>query len=123
DLEFSDHDNITLKIIGAGKEYKNLKNIVIEKKLKDKVSFEGLLSREETARILSESDCLVSFSKYETFCVPIIEAWASGIPVIASDSISVNDEWDEKLGVMITDKTVKNLSAKMRHVFENYDKY
>lgn len=123
DMAFTDQDNITLKIIGAGKEYKNLKNIVKEKNIQDKVSFEGLLSREETARKLSESDCLVSFSKYETFCVPIIEAWASGIPVIASDSISVNDKWDEKLGVKITDKTIKNLSNKMRYVFENYDIY
>lgn len=119
--QFSNEKNCKLRIIGDGKELKNLKNLVKKNKMQDKVIFEGRLSREETSKKVSESDVLVSFSKSETFCVPIIEAWACGIPVITSDSISVNEIWDDKLGFKIKDSTVKNLSNYMKYVFKNYE--
>lgn len=119
--EFSNTEECKLRIIGHGKELKNLKNLVKKNKLQDKVIFEGLLSRVETSKKVSESDVLVSFSKSETFCVPIIEAWACGIPVITSDTISVNELWDDRLGFKIVDSTVMTLSKNMRYVFENYE--
>lgn len=119
--QFSNEKNCKLRIIGDGKELKNLKNLVKKNKIQDKVIFEGRLNREETAKKVSESDVLVSFSKSETFCVPIIEAWACGIPVITSDSISVNDIWDNRLGFKIIGSTVMELSNYMSHIFENYE--
>ncbi|EEB36711.1 glycosyltransferase, group 1 family protein [Anaerococcus hydrogenalis DSM 7454] len=119
--QFSNEKNCKLRIIGDGKELKNLKNLVKKNKIQDKVIFEGRLSREETSKKVSESDVLVSFSKSETFCVPIIEAWACGIPVITSDSISVNDIWDNRLGFKIIGSTVMELSNYMSHIFENYE--
>lgn len=119
--QFSNEKNCKLRIIGDGKELKNLKNLVKKNKIQDKVIFEGRLNREETAKKVSESDVLVSFSKSETFCVPIIEAWACGIPVITSDSISVNEIRDDKLGFKIKNSTVKNLSNYMKYVFKNYE--
>lgn len=119
--QFSNEKNCKLRIIGDGKELKNLKNLVKKNKIQDKVIFEGRLNRKETAKKVSESNVLVSFSKSETFCVPIIEAWACGIPVITSDSISVNDIWDNRLGFKIIGSTVMELSNYMSHIFENYE--
>lgn len=119
--QFSDIENCELRIIGDGKELKNLKNLVKKNEIQDKVIFYGRLSRVETSSKVSESDALVSFSKSETFCVPIIEAWACGIPVITSDTVSVNEVWDDRLGFKIIDSTVTGLSNYMKYVFENYE--
>lgn len=52
--------------------------------LKERVSFEGELSRDALAKHLSEASALVLPSLVETFGLPIVEAMAAGLPVVAS---------------------------------------
>lgn len=119
--KFINHINVKLRIIGSGPDEKKLINLVKSLNLNDQVFFEGRLSREQTAKKLAESDVLLSFSKSETFCVPIVEAWSCGIPVVTSDSISVNEVWDDKLGYKINNANINEFSKKMKYIYENYE--
>lgn len=94
-------NNIMLTIVGDGKERNHLEQIVQKLHLIDKVLFTGSLTREETAEAVNKLNCLVMFSRCETFGVPAIEAWASSVPVITSAGFHIMDQWDDRLGIAV----------------------
>lgn len=57
--------------------------------LKDRVITTGYLSDRELKCILSKSQVSVVTSLYEGFCLPLVESFACGVPVIANDRGSV----------------------------------
>lgn len=116
-------DNITLTIVGDGEEKENIKKIVKELNLDDKVILTGTLSREDTAQIVSESDCLICYSTFETFGVPVIEAWACGLPTISTTSCAVLDKMNERLGIEISPDDIDNLKSAMTYIYNHYDEY
>jgi len=81
------------------------------KKIKDRIKLMGLLSREETLKILSKSHILAAPSLYDEFGYMVLEALSLGIPVISSDNESFKDMVTEDCGI-ITNIKDKNIFAK-----------
>jgi glycosyltransferase involved in cell wall biosynthesis len=50
------------------------------------VVFAGHVDDDELSAYYGLADALVSLSEHEGFCVPLLEAMASGVPVLASDA-------------------------------------
>lgn len=50
-----------------------------------RIFFTGFVSREELVRLMGKAAALVFPSRYEGFGLPLLEALAAGVPVIASD--------------------------------------
>lgn len=73
-----------LYIAGSGLEEENLKELIKEKKLEDRVFLTGFISRKMIPKFLNGCDCYVCSSNFETFGVSIIEALACGKPVVAT---------------------------------------
>jgi glycosyltransferase involved in cell wall biosynthesis len=57
--------------------------------LEQRVDLRGHVSKEELARLYRGAACLVFPSRYEGFGLPVIEAMASGTPVVATTAGSV----------------------------------
>lgn len=74
-----------LVLIGAGPEEKRLKKMVKSKNIEDRVHFIPMVDKNELRGYLSKCSIFVLPSLFETFGVVILEAMASGKPVIASD--------------------------------------
>jgi glycosyltransferase involved in cell wall biosynthesis len=74
----------TARVIGDGPERRNLENFVHHHNLHDAVSFEGWLSRSDVAAAYRSATVLVQLSSYEGMSNTILEALASGLPVVAS---------------------------------------
>lgn len=83
---FKDQENVYLNIVGRGSERNNLLKIIKELRLENRVNLLGELNRQQIRDILWKSHCLVLASYVETFGIVLIEALATGIPVIASDT-------------------------------------
>lgn len=112
-----------LMIIGDGPEADNLKNLAVKLGVADQVVFTGKLDRKNTAEKVGRSHALIIFSKYETFGVPIIEAWGCGMPVIATTAAAVNEEWDNRLGVQVSPDRLDELKEAMRKMYDSIGEY
>ena len=74
--------DVKLLLIGNGKEYHNLKNLVSKLGIEDKILFETSISHDKIPSYYASANVFALPIKYGGFAIPAIEAAASGIPVI-----------------------------------------
>ncbi|SNX52921.1 glycosyltransferase [Thermoanaerobacterium sp. RBIITD] len=120
---FKDNKNVMLKIGGIGSEYEKLKKIVIENNIEDKVKFLGILTREKVKEEMQKSNVFVLASKYETFGVVLIEALATGTPVIATKCGGPNDIVKDGVGVLVKPNDINELIKALKYIYKNYQTY
>jgi|GEM_PF-1350288 len=118
-----DETDAHLTIIGAGEEKEKLETQVNTLDIMKNVTFTGTLPRNEVAKMIANADCLICYSNLETFGVPIIEAWAAGIPAISSDALGFAEYWQEGLGYIVDQNNTAELIEKMKAVIDEKDKY
>ncbi|MEG6615601.1 glycosyltransferase family 4 protein [Peptococcaceae bacterium 1198_IL3148] len=80
-----------LVIVGSGPEEENLKTIVNQSGLNNKVIFTGKLSKEDTVKCYAGSNIFVFASVTETQGLVLAEAKAAGLPVVAVDAFGVSE--------------------------------
>lgn len=120
---FKDNNKASMTIVGSGRELTRLKRLAKKLGVDKKIHFTGALSRNETARMIADSDVLVCFSKLETFGVPVIEAWYCGIPTIGTDALGFINLWDKSLGELISWEDENALCEAMQYMYTNIDLY
>lgn len=115
--------NIRLKIGGDGPELSNLKKLVHEEGVQDKVFFLGMLSRNQVKKEIESSNAFVLTSEYETFGVVLIEALALGIPVIATRCGGPESIINAEVGLLINKNSVSETVTAMSYLYENINQY
>lgn len=98
---FKNEESVNLKIVGAGPEMNNLKSLVNQYNMADRVVLLSEVGRDKLKDIYPEGDAFVLASRSETFGVVFIEAMATGMPVIATDCGGPSDFVNEKNGYLI----------------------
>ena len=73
-----------LIIAGDGDEMINLRNQINSLKIENQIKLIGRVDRKKIRELMSEADCFVLSSIYETFGVVLIEAMSCGLPVIST---------------------------------------
>jgi len=108
-------------IVGPGKkDYKNeLKNIVNENKLEDKVIFTGALYGKDKYKAYNDADVYVLPSRYEGFPNTALEAGLMRNPVILSDAIPLSAELNEENAGIVFNGDVEDLVKKLNFILEN----
>jgi len=89
----------------------------------DKVNFLGRLSREEMLKEMQVANCFVLPTRYEAFGVVLIEAMATGLPVIATRSGGPDTIVNQENGVLIEKDNVTELAAAMQEMMLNIANY
>lgn len=121
--KFFINKDFKLLIGGEGSQLKYLKKMSNELGISNQVEFLGALSREGVAKNMSECDCFVLASKYETFGVVYIEALASGKPVIGVYNGGAEEIINDKNGIIVKKDSVEDLGNAMIYISNNIDSY
>jgi len=79
-------ESYSLKIIGSGSELKNLNKLIRDRKLEDRVTLLDSMPSAQLIKEFQKASVFVLPSEQEGFGMVMIEAMASGTPVIALDS-------------------------------------
>lgn len=74
-----------LTITGSGTELQTLENLVSELGLQDSVIFTGRVNNNEMAELYQNSDVMVNPSLVDNMPISVLEALASGVPVVSTN--------------------------------------
>jgi glycosyltransferase involved in cell wall biosynthesis len=116
-------EDYILHIGGKGtlmEEYKLLaKNLGIEKKC----IFYGFIPLDEVPQFFGRLHFLVSASRFETFGIAMVEALASGLPVLATDSGGPQDFIDGENGMIVQKENVQAMTEGLKKMMAAYNTY
>jgi glycosyltransferase involved in cell wall biosynthesis len=110
---FVGRDHIRLEIGGSGPELAALRELASRLGIAGQVSFLGALGRDDVRYHMRRANLFVLPSSYETFGVVLIEAMATGLPVVATSSGGPKEIVNEKVGRLVLPDNVSELANAM----------
>ncbi len=116
-------DDVKLTIVGSGYLDSFYKERCQELGLNSYVEFVGRKNKKEIAEILNKCNMFVITSTNETFCIPGIEALASGMPVVSTKCFGPEEYIDDKCGRLVEVYDTKALAEAITDVYLNRNNY
>ncbi len=117
-------NDFELHIIGEGKNRKKLEKLSKDLGIKNSyVFFHGIKNTKEIADIMRSSDCLIIFSYFESLPCVMIEAMATGLPIISTDVGGLPEHINKERGVLIQPSDEEALIHATNYMLDNYLKY
>ena len=120
----NNNPNWRLEIVGDGDLKAEYEKKASDLGVADKINFSARVSNEDLPQKYQAADCLVlpSINKGEAFGMVLIEAMASGLPVIASDLPGVRGVFTAESGLKIKPGDTEDLAEKLKYLMDNTDK-
>jgi glycosyltransferase involved in cell wall biosynthesis len=133
------HSKIHFIVIGEGPLLQKLKEKIVNYNIVDYVCLTGYINEEELLLAYHISDILLYPGKEGSFGISIIEALASGLPIVAADKPPMNEMLPPKCGWLyppekekiLVDRIMKIINDKeksqqtafksQQHALKNYD--
>lgn len=113
--------NIKLIIGGSGPQKQELEKLITNLKIKNKVELKGFIQENKKNEFLSSLDLFVFPSLYEGFGLPILEAMACQVPVLASNISSMPEILDNN-GFLFENNNLDSLINKLKYIINNKNK-
>ena len=110
-------------LIGEGMDLELMKEKAKNLQLINKVSFTGLMEGQKLADELSSGDFLVLSSNYENMPVVILEALASGLPVVSTNVGGIKEMIDDTKGILVEPRNQEALAEAMIKMIETHKNY
>lgn len=109
-----------LSIVGEGESMGNLQKLAKSLNMNSHVSFLGRVSEKEKSRFLGEAWVALQPSSVEGWGITVIEANASGTPVIASNVNGLRDSViNKKTGLLVPPRDVEAFSKAMNSLISH----
>lgn len=106
--------NTMLYVVGEGESLHLLKKLTVDLKIESNIRFYGKVSESKKAELLAKSWVAIQPSMVEGWGITVIEANASGTPVIASDVNGLRDSVvDSQTGVLVEPKNPDAIASAM----------
>lgn len=122
-LAFLQIDDVRLEIGGDGVLRTRLESLSQSLGIASKVRFLGSLNREEVRMVMWRSGVLVLPSDVETFGVVLIEAMATGLPVIATRCGGPDDFVTPDVGMLVEVGDIQGLADAMSLIYLTRQEY
>ena len=98
---------------GHEKYYDRLQELIAAARHAEEVVFTGQVDDDELRAAYASADLFLCLSEHEGFCVPLLEAMAFGVPVVAYDAGAVRETLRGG-GVLLRDKEPAAVAALVR---------
>jgi 1,2-diacylglycerol 3-alpha-glucosyltransferase len=115
------YDNLGLMILGSGPERENLEDRVQYMGIADRVRFTGMIPYEELPCYLAAADAFVTASVTEVHPLSVIEAMATGLPILGVQSPGVGDIVEDGVSGLLCEEDVAVFTAKMVRLTTDYE--
>ena len=112
--------DVRLKIVGDGSLRTELENLAESLGVRSAVEFCGFVDRSQIPQVIRKAHVLISSSEVETFGMTLVEAFASGIPVVCIDSGGPRDVVEDEINGYLVGPSVDELAAGMRRIHQKY---
>lgn len=83
-------NKIEMTIVGEGEDLDKIVNLIQKHKLKN-INMVGVKTQKELVKLYNENDVFILPSEKEGFSLAMLEAMASGLPIIGSDVIGMRE--------------------------------
>lgn len=114
---------VNLRIGGSGYLENDLKELTKSLGVDNQIYFLDQLSQEEVKKEMTQANCFVLTSNYETFGVVLIESLACGTPIISTKSGGPEDIVNDRNGLLVEVENQTELEDAMKSMYHNIEKY
>lgn len=116
--------DVKLLIVGTG----NLEKVVIEKvkkyNLQENVKFLGVFSPDDVAELMKISDVFLMTSAFEGMPMAVLEALASGLPVVSTDVGEIKMVVRDGIsGLLVRDNNAESIAKSVLEILNNKGKF
>ena len=112
-------DMVELEVVGDGPARAELETLAQSLDLSEAVEFAGFLPKVAVAERMRSAGLFVLASRFETNGVVVLEALASGLPVVASDIGPFRELVDDSNGVLAAPEDPAALAAAIRSALDS----
>jgi glycosyltransferase involved in cell wall biosynthesis len=113
---------IRLTIVGGGALEEHLKGLVIQKQLHDAVDIRGIVPSQDMPELYREHDLYVSATFQEGMSNAMLEAMASGLPIVTTHCEGV-EELILNNGIVVEKPKAKLVAEEIEKIITNTEKY
>jgi len=111
---FETHHEARLLIVGSGEEKEKLRTLVRELNIEKQITFVGRVENELVPEYMAAADIFVLPSLREGMSIAILEAMASGLPIVTTDTCGMSEVIrDSKNGFLVEPKKSDQLAEKI----------
>ena len=114
--------NAHFQIIGQGEFSQQLKKLIEINNLEKNIKIIGKVDDQELLQRYASCDVYITASSFETFGLPLIEAMASGKPVLASNIPAHKELIDKSKAGLLFEYDIDEITQKVQDVYENREK-
>ncbi len=116
------YNNTRLLIVGDGPERGNMEDRLRHMGIASQARLTGIVNYEDIPRYLAMADAFVTASVTEVHPLSVIEAMASGLPVLGIQSPGVGDTIEDgKTGLIVSEEDLAAFTAKMVRLVTDHD--
>ncbi len=112
------YKNCRIDIVGTGSEESKLKTWVEDNRL-DSVFFHGAVRNDKMPTYLDEADILLNPTNVDNLPMSLIEAFASGLPVVSTQVGGIPDLVGEETALLVEAGNYREMADKILGLLEN----
>ncbi len=115
-------ENVTLALAGTGNEEERLKDLARDLGLEERVRFAGYVEHDKVPAFFQAADLFVLPSVSEGMSIAVLEAMASGLPILMNDTGGSSEVLEDGAnGFLLETGSVPDIVRKIREYLGNRD--
>lgn len=109
-----------MTVAGSGPELERLETLTGQLGIRESVRFAGRIENADIAALYATADCLINSSTIDNMPISILEAFASGVPVVSTDAGGIPDIVDHgRSGLLVPVGDDARMAHEVLNVLQN----